>query len=73
MTKMAKICPVRVTGVTYCEKAINEIFTAFSIISRHMMILITFLCVRTPKSPMQKSTADNIRYWSNPVLNIISP
>jgi len=53
ITKTAKTCPVKKTGVINFEKAMKFILAALNISSIDIKTLIAFLLVKTPYIPMQ--------------------
>ena len=59
--KIAKTCPVSINGTMYREKATIAIFTALSISSIHIKIMMALRFARTPYSPMENRMADSIR------------
>jgi len=59
--KIEKTCPVSIVGTINREKATMAIFTALSIISMHIRMIMALRLVRAPYSPMEKSIIDSIR------------
>lgn len=60
ITKKTKTCPS--SDPNSREKATKAKLTAFSISSMDMNMISIFRLTKTPKTPMVKSTALNIRY-----------
>jgi len=58
--KIAKTCPVSSSGTIYREKATIAIFTALSINSIEIKIIMTLRFASTPYSPMENRMADSI-------------
>jgi hypothetical protein len=59
MTKNTNIWPAE--SPRYAEKATNVRFTALSIISMHMNIIMAFLRVITPAAPITKMIDDKAK------------
>jgi len=59
--KIAKSCPVNSNGTIYREKATIAIFTALSIISMDIRIIMALRLDRAPYSPMENRMTDSIR------------
>lgn len=69
MTKKTKTCPS--ADPNSREKATKAKLTAFSINSMDINMISIFRLTKTPKTPMVKSTALNIRYEDNGTILIL--
>src|SRR5579862_8947431 len=68
MMKMANACPS--ADPTRRENATRLMFTAFSINSMDIKIMITFRRVTTPIAPIVNSTMPSHRYWLVEIISV---